>query len=133
MRISGNELYRSSLNEQGRCGGTSLVAHGVMANLVIENNLVREDIGFAEQACWGIALDPGYSTPEQFDNLIIRGNQVVNVGNVAIGSTSCVNCLIENNVIIHEQDFGVTAIAVPNKSRASDDAETTNVTRQRQP
>jgi hypothetical protein len=128
VRISGNELYRSSLNAQGKCNGVPLVAHGVMPNLVIENNLVREDVGFAEPACWGIAVDPAYSSAERFDNLVIRGNRVVNVGNVAIGSASCVDCLIENNVVIHEQAFGVRAIAVPNRTPAAGDAETTNVT-----
>lgn len=80
MVIRGNELYRSSLNESGSCGGTSLVGHGVMDNLLIENNLVREDIGKAEQGCWGIAIDSGYDSAEQFANLVIRGNRVENVG-----------------------------------------------------
>jgi hypothetical protein len=39
-----------------------------------------------------------------------------------------VNCLIENNVIIHQQDYGVVAIAVPDRDPGSGDAETTNAT-----
>lgn len=127
MRIAGNELYRSSLNAQGYCGGVSLVAHGVITNFVIENNLVREDVGFVTQGCWGIAVDPGYGSAEQFNNVTIRGNRVVNVGNSAIGVGACVNCLIENNAIIHQQDFNVIAIAAPNRTPGAGDAETTDV------
>lgn len=128
VRISGNELYRSSLDGEGQCRGVSLVGHGVITDLVIENNFVHEDVGFAGQGCWGIAIDPGYGSAERFENVVIRGNRVVNVGNMAIGVGACVSCLIENNVVIHHQDFGVNAIAVPDRDPGSGDAETTNVT-----
>jgi len=128
MVIRGNELYRSSLNESGNCGGVPLVGHGVMDNLLIEDNLIREDIGKAEQGCWGIAIDAGYGSAEQFSDVVIRGNRVENVGNTAIGVSSCIDCVIENNVIIHEQVFGVTGIAVPDRSPGVGDATTTNVT-----
>jgi hypothetical protein len=128
VRISGNELYRSSLDGEGQCRGVSLVGHGVITDLVIEDNFVHEDVGFAGQGCWGIAIDPGYGSAERFENVVIRGNRVVNVGNMAIGVGACVNCLIENNVVIHHQDFGVYAIAVPDRDPGSGDAETTNVT-----
>ncbi len=128
MVIRGNELYRSSLNGSGNCGGVPLVGHGVMDNLLIEDNLIREDIGKAEQGCWGIAIDAGYGSAEQFTNVVIRGNRVENVGNTAIGVSSCIDCVIENNVIVHEQAFGVTGIAVPDRAPGAGDATTTNVT-----
>ena len=128
MTIRGNELYRSSINADNRCGGVPLVGHGVMNNLTIENNYIREDIGFAEQGCWGIAIDAGYiDSAEQFTNLVIRNNRIENVGNTGIGVSSCINCIIENNVIIHEQSFGATGIAVPDRDPGPGDAETTAV------
>jgi hypothetical protein len=128
VRISGNELYRSSLDSEGLCHGVSLVGHGEITSLTIENNYVHEPVGLAGQGCWGIAIDPGYGSAERFENVIIRGNRVVNVGNLAIGVGACVNCLIENNVIIHQQDYGVIAIAVPDRDPGSGDAVTTNAT-----
>jgi hypothetical protein len=128
VRISGNELYRSSLDGEGQCRGVSLVGHGVITDLIIENNFVHEDVGLAGQGCWGVAIDPAYGGAERFEDVVIRGNRVVNVGNVAIGVGACVDCLIENNVVIHYQDFGVNAIAVPDRDPGSGDAETTNVT-----
>ncbi|MBN2004521.1 MAG: right-handed parallel beta-helix repeat-containing protein [Anaerolineae bacterium] len=128
VRIAGNELYRSSLDGDGLCQGVSLVGHGGSTGLTIENNFVHEPVGGAGQGCWGIAIDPAYDRAERFENLVIRGNRVVNVGNLAIGVGACVNCLIENNVVIHRQAFGVIAIAAPDRAPGSGDAETTNVT-----
>lgn len=124
--IRNNRLYRSAIVD-GRCQGASLVVHGVHDDLLIENNLVWEDEGAAGGGCWGIAVDPGYPILEQFDRLVIRGNRVINVGNVSIGCQGCTNAVIENNVVINNQAFGQVGIAVPNKDDTGN-AETTNVT-----
>ena len=111
----GNELYRSSWATTSSCAGTSLVVHGEHDNLLIEGNLVREDVGAAGQGCWGITVDPAYpNEAEGFTNVTVRGNTIINVGNTATGMESCADCVIENNVIVHEQDFQITGIAVPN-------------------
>ncbi|MBN1774704.1 MAG: right-handed parallel beta-helix repeat-containing protein [Deltaproteobacteria bacterium] len=123
--VRGNELYRSSVRDSGSCEAVSLVVHGVHEDLTIEGNLVREDVGAAGQGCWGIAVDGGYDSAESFTRVAIRGNTVRNVGNVGIGVSSCVDCTIENNVVVHEQDFGITALAVPDRDRGTGDAETT--------
>lgn len=125
MRVIGNRLFGSALDEDGVCRGVSLVVHGLHDDLIIEGNDVREDIGRAAGGCWGIAVDPGYgSRPEAFSNVVIRGNVVRNVGNVAIGVASCRDCLIENNVIIQEQpasSFSSVGIAAPNRARQAND------------
>lgn len=135
-RISGNELYKSvNYNIDGHfaCRGAPMIAHGTHTDLVIEDNLVREDLGAAASGCWGIAIDGGYEKSEQFERLIIRRNTVINVGNLGIGCQGCTNAIIENNVIIQEQSAGGTAISVPNRlNRSTDgyvpDAATSNVT-----
>ncbi|MCC6602980.1 MAG: right-handed parallel beta-helix repeat-containing protein [Anaerolineae bacterium] len=127
MTIRHNELYRSSLDGSGSCGGTSLVGHGVMTDLLIEGNYVHEDIGKANQGCWGIAITPAYSTAESFSNVTIRGNRIENVGNTAIGTASCQNCTIENNVIIQNQGFGVTGVSVPAQLPGAGDAISQNI------
>ncbi len=128
VTIRNNDLYKSAVID-GECKGVSMVIHGIMSGLVIEYNTVHEDFGAAGGGCWGIAVDPGYSSAEDFRGSIIRGNVVMNVGNVAIGTTSCPDCVIENNVIIQEQsDFGTIGIAVPDRTRSSDDTPDSNIT-----
>jgi hypothetical protein len=126
IRVIGNRLYHSTMvNDE--CTAVSLVVHGQHDQLLIEGNEVWEDVGHAGQGCWGIAVDNGYGEAEGFTNVIIRGNRVRNVGNLAIGVGACANCVIENNVIIHEQNFGITAIAAPDRSLGSGDLPQDNI------
>ncbi|RKX36582.1 MAG: hypothetical protein DRP64_18415, partial [Verrucomicrobia bacterium] len=127
MRIVGNELYRSAILK-GKCEGVSLVVHGQKDGLLIEDNLIREDLGAVGRSCLGIAVDTGYRNKEFFRNVVIRNNRIINVGPVSIGVTSCSSCLIENNVIVQEQPLNGRHIAAPNKKRASDDLPMTNIT-----
>jgi hypothetical protein len=128
--IRGNELYRSSIDTNGQCNGTSFVVHakGILDTVLIEGNTVREDIGKATPGCWGISVTTGYKTAEGFRNFTIRGNKIINVGNSGIGLTACQNCVIENNLILHEQAHKITAINVPDKARAANDLPMTNIT-----
>jgi hypothetical protein len=107
--VSRNELYRSAART-GRCEGASLVAHGSLTDLTIEGNFLHEDIGAASPSCWGINISPAYASGETFLRTIVRGNRLHNLGNAAIALTSCVDCVVENNLILHEQPFGITAI-----------------------
>ena len=132
LRISlrNNELYKSAIVD-GSCQGVSLVVHGVVTDLTIENNFIHEDIGKAKPTCWGIGVDSGYvasEADEKFERTIIRGNKIVNVGDIAIGISSCPECVIENNQIVQEQTAGGTAIAVPDRGRGANDALQTDVT-----
>jgi len=112
VQVIGNDLYRSTFIG-GQCQGVSLVAHGTATNLLIAGNNVHEDVGTVTQGCWGIAVDPGYSTAETFANVTLRGNTVTNLGNMSIGVAACHGCVIENNVVINRQSINATAILVP--------------------
>jgi hypothetical protein len=122
ITIRNNDLYRSAV-VSGKCQGTSLVAHGLINNLLIQGNTVHEDLGTAGDGCWGIAVVPGYSTGESFQNIVIRGNTVTNVGNESIGVSSCRTCTIEDNVVVNLQGFNDTAIAAPGGSEDSGDTK----------
>ena len=126
--IKNNDLYRSSLDQNGNCDGVPLVAHGVINNLVIEGNVIHEDLGKANPGCWGIAIDTGYSSAESFTNVVIRGNKIINVGNIGIGVASCDGCIIENNVVFQQQAHGITAISAPDRIRDTADTPLNNVT-----
>ena len=110
--ISNNHLTKSAIVD-GKCQGVSLVVHGVVENIRIENNLIQEEINKAHQTCWGIAVDPGWKSEERFENVVIKKNTLINTGNVAIGCGSCVNVLIEDNMILHGQEFSASAIKIP--------------------
>lgn len=122
--IEGNTLYKSAI-VNGECGGVSLVVHGLVDNLTITNNVVKEDVGSVSEFCWGISVDPGYGTEEAFHNLKIIGNQLLNVGNVAIGCASCDGVLIEDNIIIDEASVLKAGIRVP--VRKEDSVKSNNV------
>jgi len=65
-------------------------------------------------------VNPSHSgTAEQFPDLTIRGNTVMNVGRVAIGVASCDPCLIENNVISLQGSITRSAI----RASVEDDRE----------
>ena len=127
IEVRGNRLYRSTLDDAGVCQGVSMVVHGEHRNLLIEGNEVVEDVGFAGQGCWGIAVDPGYSSPKGFIGVTIRGNRVSNTGNTLIGVAACQQCVIENNVIVNAQSYGATAIAAPDRGLGTGDLEQDNV------
>lgn len=106
-----NSLYRSAV-VNGKCTGTSWVAHGILKNITVENNTVKEDPNGANNGCWGITFTPGYGYEESFTNIIIRNNRVQNLA-LGIGCSSCKDVIIEGNIIIDEGDVMASGIEVP--------------------
>lgn len=125
-RISGNDLYQSSLDGSDDCAGTSFVIHGENTDLLIENNVIHEDVGDALSACWGIQLSGGYGSSESFTDVIIRGNDLDNMGSSFINVASCINCTIENNNLNQTQEIGTNMIQTRVK-RSSEDLESNNI------
>ncbi|MEW8273823.1 MAG: right-handed parallel beta-helix repeat-containing protein [Candidatus Thiodiazotropha taylori] len=120
--VRGNWLSDSALDANDQCVGTSLVAHNDNTlDLLIENNLIEERNPSA--GCWGLTVDAAGSTTESHRNAIIRGNLVRNVGNLAIGVASCVDCTIENNIVVQTLIGGATGIASPNRATAAPDLD----------
>ena len=126
--ISGNQLYRNTLNEDGMCSAVSLVVHGQHNNMLIKNNTISEDVGTVSSGCWGIAVDGGHSEPESFTNILIQNNNVINMGRVSIGLGSCDGCIVENNIISNNQDLSTRAILAPDRALAPNDLPLNNIT-----
>ena len=61
------------------CEGAEIVAHGYSNGLVIRNNLIRER-NDSDGKCYGIMVNPSYSTLEIMSNLEITGNHIFDVG-----------------------------------------------------
>lgn len=112
ITIRNNTLYRSAFVD-GKCQGVSLVGHGLLEDVLIENNIIKEDVGAVAGNCWGISIDPGYAWDESFKNITIRNNKLINVGSHAIGCASCDGVLIEGNEIIDEGTVVGAGIKVP--------------------
>jgi len=121
-RVLNNVLRRSAALETGRCRGTSLVAHGTLTDLLIEGNLIEESIGLADPNCWGIEITPGNPNPERFLRATVRGNAVFNGGTAGIALASCVDCLVENNLIVHQQPNAIIGIRAPSTAGGAGDA-----------
>lgn len=122
IRVLRNSLYRSAALTSNRCLGSSLVAHGNLSDLLIEGNVIREDVGAASANCWGIDINPGYVSQEGFIAAVVRGNTILNVGSAAIALGACVDCVVENNVIVHQQPHAVIGIRAPAAQFGTGDA-----------
>lgn len=122
--IRRNWLSGSALDSNGQCVGTSLVAHNDNSvNLLIEYNFIEESN--PAPGCWGLTVDAAGSTTESHLNTVIRGNLVRNLGNLSIGVASCVDCLIENNIVVQTVIGGAIGIASPNRPTSPPDADVT--------
>lgn len=126
ITVRGNTLTKSNMVD-GKCSGTSLVVHGIIKDLVIDNNLIKEEVGKVSDHCWGIGVDPGNSLDESFVGVTITNNKLLNVGNTGIGCASCVNTLISNNTIIDEGNILRSGISVPDK-KSEDSTKSNNLT-----
>ena len=113
ITVRNNTLYRSAIVD-GICQGVSLVGHGLLEDVLIENNIIKEDLGKVSGGCWGISIDPGYrKVDESFRNIVIRNNKVINVGGNGIGCASCEGVTIEDNEIIDEANMTTAGIRIP--------------------
>lgn len=120
-RIAGNEI-RNNDPVGGKCSAVSIVAHGRHRNTLIENNLI-DNAGAVDGGCWGIQLGPGghstYPHFEYFENAVIRNNRMYGVGSVGIGADMCINCMIENNLVVVDSitgSGGTEGIKAPTQS-----------------
>ena len=122
--VRGNWLTNSAVDANGQCIGASMIAHNAISiNLLIEGNLIEESN--PAPGCWGLMVDAAGSTTEGHSNAIIRGNVVRDVGNQSIGVSACVNCLIENNIVIQTKIGGSIGISSPNRATSAPDFDVT--------
>ena len=95
MRLSRNEIHHSAI----QCNGSPVVVHGRQQDVVIEDNII--DAVNAADGCWGPGVGcGGYPYGCWFRNTIIRRNTIKGLGNAGSENDNCLDCLIENNLII---------------------------------
>lgn len=108
----------------GACQSPVVAVEGVVSNLKIENNLIRQNAGTSTTACRGISVGgarPTNSFAETYTHVDISANTVVNVGGVGIGCSSCVDSKVANNVVVQESGPQLAAIRVPDVTRGNGD------------
>jgi len=100
-----------------KCQSVPLVVHGTLRDLVIENNFIGESN--AADGCWGLTVDVvnDNDSTDGFQDVVVRGNRIVNVGGLGIGMVGCQHCAIENNHIVWTTKSKIdrVAIAAPNR------------------
>lgn len=131
--VRGNTLTNNTAYAGAICKSVSLVGHGHMPRLTIENNTITETASGA--VCWGIAINgvTASNVVQAFPGLVIRGNTVSihGAGNVGITCDSCPGAVIENNTIVRTGDGGsFTGVHIPSgtPSAARGDAADDSVT-----
>lgn len=98
----------------GGCGAVAIIAHGLKSGIIIEGNTISEPTIPSSGSCWGISVDSGsYGMPEGFNQVVIRGNTVINYA-LGIGVDMCDTCTVENNYVYSEMSAS-SGIVAPSK------------------
>ena len=96
--IEHNELQGASRDENGRCQGAEIVAHGYVNGATVRNNIMQEP-GGAQATCYGIMINPSYSNVEKMSNITVTGNQMYNVGRVGVMIEAADGIYVADNTI----------------------------------
>ncbi len=128
VRLIGNHVrgqYGST------CLGAPIVAHMAVDGLLVKDNIVDIAPSATTGGCWGIAFNNFTDAPEAIyhRNAIFSGNTIKNGGNLALTVTGCPDCVIENNLIVHETSMEASGIAIasgPARTQSGDDLNTRN-------
>lgn len=108
--IRANQFIANS-TVNGVCQGGNVTVHGLVDGLLIEGNTIRQQS--ATFSCYGFAVTTGYTTYEEFKNVVIRGNTVVNTGMTAIAANAAPGILVENNRVTNSQPTQQYSIWIP--------------------
>lgn len=112
--IRNNTITNTTLNANGKCAGSVIVVHGAVDGLTVENNKIIQPQD-SMPTCFGIEISGGYADAqgsEYFHDVAIRGNTVVDVGYIGIGTRGCTGCVIENNSIVWTAGGGNEGISM---------------------
>jgi hypothetical protein len=100
-----NELEGSGTarDDAAACEGAEIVTHGYVNGLVIRNNVIRERTD-SNGGCYGIMVNPSYSSVEVQSNLEITGNHIYDVGLNSIYVEGVDGVYVADNVIHNTPD-----------------------------
>ena len=119
MLVMGNDLYKNAHVGGGKCNGAMLVMHGLFASCTISGNQFREDDGDQTGSCYCNGINPGYSSMEAFQNIVITGNVYKNCGQEGVSISACHNCSVDANICLADTSSGFECIAATNDGTGS--------------
>lgn len=116
------------------CLGAPIVAHMAVDGLLVKDNIVDIAASASTGGCWGILFNNFTDDPAPIyhRNAIFAGNTIKNGGNLALTVTGCPDCVVENNLIIHETAMearGIKVASGPVRPGIADDVNTRNIIR----
>lgn len=111
--VTNNHFYKGS-QISGGCANVEIVMHGINNGTTIAGNLIEEDAATSGAGCYGIGIMPGYTTHEEFNNIVIKSNVIKNVGGSGVEMSACHTCTVENNILIADVSSGFEGITLTN-------------------
>lgn len=110
-----NNVLRNNSVVNGVCLGGTWTLHGNTRNLLVEGNLIEQPA--AAQTCYGFSVTKGYTNAnsggESFDEVVLRGNTVINSGQCSICVNSAPGIVVEGNRFFREANDFHRAILAP--------------------
>ena len=126
ITIRGNRFLHNSV-VNGECTGGNVTFHGVMDNVLIENNRIEQVASTG--GCYGFSVTAGYDTAESFTRFVLRNNTVINLGNCSFCINSAPGVVVEGNLSIVDRVQYHSAVNIGGPVDAGDAADTGAIVR----
>ena len=124
--IRGNRFLHNSV-VNGECTGGNVTFHGVMDNVLVENNRIEQVA--SSGGCYGFSVTAGYTTAERFSRFVLRNNTVINLGNCSFCINSAPGVVVEGNLSIVDRVQYHSAVSIGGPVDAGDAADTGAIVR----
>jgi hypothetical protein len=124
--IRGNRFLHNSV-VNGQCTGGNVTFHGVMDNVLVENNRIEQVV--STPGCYGFSITAGYDAPESFTRVVLRNNTVINLGNCSFCINAAPGVVVEGNTTIVERDQYHAAVNIGGRPDPGDAADTGAIVR----
>ena len=124
--IRGNRFLHNSV-VNGECTGGNVTFHGVMDNVLIENNRIEQVASTG--GCYGFSVTAGYTTAERFTRFVLRNNTVINLGNCSFCINSAPGIVVEGNLSIVDRVQYHSAVHIGGPVDEGDAADTGAIVR----
>lgn len=94
------------------CNGVVVTGHIPVDGFRVLNNTVEIDAAAATAGCWGIGFGSSGYANRFLRNATISNNIIKNVGSVGLTVAECPGCVVENNLIIQDKNYGYGIVGI---------------------
>jgi hypothetical protein len=120
--VRGNTFANNSVDGSDVCTGGNFTIHGVWDNVLVEDNIFTQTASTG--SCYGISITDGYNTAEAFTNVIVRRNDLTNLGGPIV-LRAAPSALVDANKIRSDgtsYTLGIAITAPGNAAGVTDNA-----------